>query len=45
MPPALHHGMVALIIAGEPTNMEQFKAFSAPAGAKKRWAELAAQVK
>ena len=38
-------GIVALIIAGEPTNMEQFKAFSAPAGAKKRWAELAAQVR
>ncbi len=38
-------GMVALIIAGEPTNMDQFKAFTAPGGAKKRWAELAAQVK
>jgi hypothetical protein len=31
--------------SGEPSNMEQFKAFSAPGGAKKRWAELAAQVK
>ena len=38
-------GMVALIVAGEPTNKDQFKAFSAPGGAKKRWAELAAQVK
>ena len=38
-------GMVALIVAGDPTNKEQFKAFSAPGGAKKRWEELAAQVK
>jgi pseudoazurin len=38
-------GMVALIVAGEPTNMDQFKAFTAPGGAKKRWQELAAQVK
>ncbi len=38
-------GMVALIVAGEPTNKAQFKAFSAPGGAKKRWDELAAQIK
>ncbi len=38
-------GMVALIIAGEPANVDQFKAFKAPGGAKKRWEELAAQVK
>jgi pseudoazurin len=36
-------GMVALIVVGEPTNKAQLDAFSAPGGAKKRWAELAAQ--
>ena len=38
-------GMVAIIVAGEPTNKDQFTAFKAPGGAKKRWEELAAQVK
>ena len=38
-------GMVALIVAGEPTNKDQFEAFKAPGGAKKRWDELVAQVK
>jgi pseudoazurin len=38
-------GMVAIIVAGEPTNKEQFAAFKAPGGAKKRWEELAVQVK
>jgi pseudoazurin len=37
-------GMVALIVAGEPTNLEQLKAFQAPGGAKKRLDALAAQV-
>lgn len=38
-------GMVAIIVAGEPANKDQFAAFKAPGGAKKRWEELAAQVK
>ena len=38
-------GMVALIVAGDPANKDQFKAFIAPGGAKKRWADLATQVK
>jgi pseudoazurin len=38
-------GMVALIVAGDPANKDQVKAFSAPGGAKKRWADLASQVK
>lgn len=33
-------GMVALIVAGEPTNKAQLDAFKAPGGAKKRWDEL-----
>lgn len=37
-------GMVALIVAGEPTNLEQLKAFKAPGGAKKRLDELTAKV-
>jgi len=38
-------GMVAIIVAGELTNKDQFTTFKAPGGAKKRWEELAAQVK
>jgi pseudoazurin len=38
-------GMVALIVAGEPTNKDQLDAFKAPGGAKKRWDELVAQIK
>lgn len=38
-------GMVALIVAGEPTNQAQLDAFKAPGGAKKRWDELTAQIK
>lgn len=38
-------GMVALIVAGEPTNQSQLDAFKAPGGAKKRWDELLEQVK
>ena len=38
-------GMVAIIVAGESTNKDQFTTFKAPGGAKKRWEELAAQVK
>jgi pseudoazurin len=38
-------GMVALIIAGEPTNQTQLDAFKAPGGAKKRWDELVKQIK
>ena len=37
-------GMVALIVAGEPTNIDQLKAFQAPGGARKRLDALAAQV-
>ena len=37
-------GMVALIVAGEPTNLDKLKAFQAPGGAKKRLDALAAQV-
>lgn len=37
-------GMVALIVAGEPTNLDQLKAFQAPGGAKKRLDALATQV-
>jgi pseudoazurin len=38
-------GMVALIVAGEPTNQSQLDAFQAPGGAKKRWEELVKQLK
>ncbi len=38
-------GMVALIVAGEPTNKDQLDAYKAPGGAKKRWDELLAQAK
>jgi len=38
-------GMVALIVAGEPTNQAQFDAYKAPGGAKKRWEELKANLK
>ncbi len=38
-------GMVALIVAGEPTNKAQLDAFKAAGGAKKRWDELVAQTK
>lgn len=37
-------GMVALIVAGEPTNIDQLKTFQAPGGARKRLDALAAQV-
>jgi pseudoazurin len=37
-------GMVALIVAGEPTNKAQLDAFTAPGGAKKRWDELVKQL-
>lgn len=37
-------GMVALIVAGEPTNKDQLDAFKAPGGAKKRWDELLKQL-
>lgn len=37
-------GMVALIVAGEPTNKAQLDAFAAPGGAKKRWDELVKQL-
>jgi hypothetical protein len=37
-------GMVALIVAGEPTNKAQLDAFKAPGGAKKRWDELVKQI-
>jgi pseudoazurin len=37
-------GMVALIVAGEPANLDKLKAFQAPGGAKKRLDALAAQV-
>ncbi len=37
-------GMVALIVAGEPTNKDQLDAFKAPGGAKKRWDELVKQL-
>lgn len=37
-------GMVALIVAGEPTNKAQLDAFVAPGGAKKRWDELVKQL-
>ena len=37
-------GMVALIVAGEPTNKGQLDAFKAPGGAKKRWEELTKQI-
>ena len=33
-------GMVALIVAGEPTNKAQLDSFKAPGGAKKRWDAL-----
>ena len=38
-------GMVALIVAGEPTNQSQLDAFKAPGGAKKRWDELVKQIR
>ncbi len=38
-------GMVALIVAGQPTNQAQLDAFVAPGGAKKRWDELVKQLK
>jgi len=37
-------GMVALIVAGDPTNKDQLAAFTAPGGAKKRWDELVKQI-
>ena len=37
-------GMVALIVAGEPTNQSQLDAYKAPGGAKKRWDELVTQI-
>ena len=37
-------GMVALIVAGEPTNKDQLDAFKAPGGAKKRWDDLVMQL-
>lgn len=37
-------GMVALIVAGDPTNKDQLAAFKAPGGAKKRWEELVKQL-
>jgi pseudoazurin len=37
-------GMVALIVAGEPTNKAQLDAYKAPGGAKKRWEELTKQL-
>jgi pseudoazurin len=37
-------GMVALIVAGEPTSKAQLDAFKAPGGAKKRWDELVKQL-
>ena len=38
-------GMVALIVAGEPTNQSQLDAYKAPGGAKKRWDELVRKIK